>query len=397
MPEAHSPIGASSAYRWIACPGSVRLCEEAPEKPSTIYAAAGTVAHHLCELCLLNGTAPESFLGQKIEQGGFDIVVDRQMLDGVSEYVDTVRSVHEREGGTLLVEQSFSLEWLHPGMFGRNDACIVPEQPFGTLYVFDYKNGRTPVEVENNPQLKYYALGALGEHNDLFVENIVVVIVQPNAMNGAPHVREWKISVHELYTWAYGELLTAAKRTAEKDAPLVSGDHCGFCAAASVCPVRLNAALALLDPAPAEKVASLPPVASIPPERVGKLSAFFNSSEFKVWQKALAETEYDLLSKGVEVPGRKLIQKNVKGNRKWGEEAAVLKALGAYGEAIFDSKLKSPAQMEKALSAFMDKKEAKAKVAELTTRDESIEFIVVSEAAQGEAASDTVKEAINLF
>ncbi|MCA9333335.1 DUF2800 domain-containing protein, partial [Candidatus Saccharibacteria bacterium] len=49
----HSKLGASSAYRWTACPGSVALCEQAPEQESSIYAQKGTEAHEWAEkLCL---------------------------------------------------------------------------------------------------------------------------------------------------------------------------------------------------------------------------------------------------------------------------------------------------------------------------------------------------------
>jgi len=48
---AHSPIGASSAERWINCPASVRLSEGC-KKPAGIYAEEGTAAHSLCEECL---------------------------------------------------------------------------------------------------------------------------------------------------------------------------------------------------------------------------------------------------------------------------------------------------------------------------------------------------------
>lgn len=393
MSEAHSKIGASNAARWIACPGSVRLCASVDRRPPTEYAALGTVAHSLCEFALTQGTDPAAFLGQRIRQDGFDILVDQTVVDGVNEYVSTVRAVLEQEGGKLLVENSFSLAWLHPDMFGRNDACILPPDTFGTLYVFDYKNGRNPVGVNENPQLMYYALGALGQHNDDLIQNVVVFIVQPNSMGGEGHVKRWEISTEELYKWAEEVLAPAAKRTQDPDAPLCPGDHCVFCDAASSCPARMNDALALLDPPSNGSVAELPAVDAIPPERLGALSAFFNSATFKAWQKALVESEYDLLSRGVAVPGRKLVEKTVRGNRKWRDEAEVLAAFREYGESIMDSKLKSPSQMEKALSAFIDKKEAKEKVADLVTRDESVEYIVVSDYEAG----DDAKKAIDLF
>lgn len=399
MPDsaAHSHIGASNSARWIACPGSVRLCATVEKPRATEYAATGTVAHSLCEYALTKKLEPADFLGTKINQDGFDVLVDQTMVDAVGEYTAEVLSVLKAEGGTLMVEKAFDLGWVHPRMFGRNDACIVPDEPFGTLYVFDYKNGRTPVGVEENSQLMYYAIGALGLHNEALVERVVVFIVQPNVRDGSAHVKRWEITVDALYDWVEKVLRPAAIATDDPEAPLCPGDHCTFCDAVSVCPARANEALSLLDAATPEKVATLPPIESIPPERLGKLAAFFQSASFKAWQKALAEAEYDLLSKGVPVPGRKLVQKTVRGNRKWADEAEVIKAFSSYGESIFDSKLKSPSQMEKTLADYLDKKEAKAKVAGLTTRDETVEFVVVSENEEGEDAAVTTEEALKLL
>ena len=49
--RAHSRFGASSAHRWMACPGTIRMCEGIPER-SSAYADEGTQAHELLELRL---------------------------------------------------------------------------------------------------------------------------------------------------------------------------------------------------------------------------------------------------------------------------------------------------------------------------------------------------------
>ena len=49
--RAHARLNASSSYRWMMCPPSVKLSEQFEDKPST-YAEEGTFCHELCELKL---------------------------------------------------------------------------------------------------------------------------------------------------------------------------------------------------------------------------------------------------------------------------------------------------------------------------------------------------------
>ena len=71
--RAHASLGASSASRWMACPGSVRLSEGMPNISSD-YAREGTAAHELAEMCLRQGKPASAFLEQEIE--GFEVTED---------------------------------------------------------------------------------------------------------------------------------------------------------------------------------------------------------------------------------------------------------------------------------------------------------------------------------
>ena len=399
MSEAHSLVGASSAYRWMNCPGSVRLYRQLTRRRTTEYAATGTAAHEVCERCLRDGKQPDDFLGEVIPVEDFRIEVTPEMVEAVRVYVSTIRMDQYKFGGTLMVEQSFSLDWLHPGMFGRNDASLVPDLICDTLRVYDYKNGRKLVEARENPQCMYYALGALGEHNLRLVETVECTIIQPNAFGKEP-VDRWQVSVDELYAWGREALLPAVKRTEDPDAPLCSGEWCTFCEAAAVCPARHEDALSLLDAADAgHPVAVLPAVKALSPERIGMLSAFFQSEEFTSWVKALAAEEQSLLADGVAIPGRKLVETVVRGNRRWISEEAVTQALGEeFGGELLITKVKSPTQVEKLLTARgMKKPERDAVLEKLVTRDESTKVIVVSEGDERSSLVEDKKRAIELF
>ncbi len=55
---AHDKYGCSTAARWIACPGSIAMCEGMPDTPSA-YANEGTVAHEICAAVLQGQAMPE--------------------------------------------------------------------------------------------------------------------------------------------------------------------------------------------------------------------------------------------------------------------------------------------------------------------------------------------------
>ena len=63
MPSKHAKLSASSAFRWINCPGSVALADQLPAPGSSAYADEGTLAHALAELKL------RKFLG---DAGNYD-------------------------------------------------------------------------------------------------------------------------------------------------------------------------------------------------------------------------------------------------------------------------------------------------------------------------------------
>ena len=89
----HSPIGASSMYRWAECPGSVKLSEGIVTEQSA-YAEEGTEAHaYGAEWLMGNGKQPP--ISEK---------VDDEMAEHVKVYVDHVFSLMTEDGARLFVE-----------------------------------------------------------------------------------------------------------------------------------------------------------------------------------------------------------------------------------------------------------------------------------------------------
>lgn len=374
MEGAHSTVGASSSGRWMKCPGSVALCAQVPDKDPGVYAKEGSFAHEQAELVLMGGSI-EDLAHDKIPQDLKQVITDLDdFKQNITVYTDHVKEVLSAgPARKLYVEQPFDLNWLHPGMYGTNDACVL--EAYGTLFVFDLKYGRKMVvEVKENSQLMYYALGALYKHRDHEFNNVAIVVVQPRAYHPAGQIRRWDISPEDLMAWGKNVLKPAAELALGKNAPLVPGDWCNsyFCPARGEFVERggeyvpLCSALqekmyevAKLDfSTPVEEVRLPNPkeLDSSAIAKVLKVSALLSS-----WVNEVKSYAIRHLDAGGDIPGFKLVEHY--GNRKWKDEDEIKTALMAngFGSEIFtEPKLKSPSQMESIKKEGMTKKDIKA-------------------------------------
>ncbi len=328
----HSPIGASSMHRWAECPGSIRLSVGIPNIESA-YAAEGTKAHELAATWLKGtGKTPECD--------------DDEMLEHVKTYVDHVYS-HMTGDAVLFVEHGFDLSAIYPGAYGTNDAAVyVPSQK--TLYVDDLKYGAGKfVKAQNNPQLKYYALGALLElqKEGREIDTIVMSIVQPRCMSRSEGaVRSHTIDAMDLLEFA-GDLVVYAKRTAEPDAPLKAGDHCQFCPAIQVCPEigKIKQTVAKSEFA----AATAPVQGTVPQDTL--VQALQAVPLLKALIERIDAYAYAEAREGRAPEGYKLVEKRA--TRKWRDEHTVAMELGKLGltqdELFAPREVKSPAQLEK--------------------------------------------------
>ena len=229
---------------------------------------------------------------------------------------------------------------LYPGLFGTADAVIYKRNT-KTLVVVDYKHGQgIPVEVENNPQLQYYALGALLSFNEP-CETVESVIVQPRCQHPDGPIRKWSQPSFKLLDFS-ADLVKFAEATEKPDAPLVPGGHCHFCPAAGMCPSVHSKALAL---AQTEFGENLP----YDPKTLAEILHWIPT--LKAWCNSVNEFAYHEAIKGYIPPGFKLVEKRA--TRKWRSEIAaeafLSEKLGPLSDQIFKKTLVSPAQAEKLL------------------------------------------------
>ena len=374
---AHATLGASGAYRWRACPGSVRLSEGIPSR-SSIFAQVGTVAHELAEICLARRTVPEKYMGAPVNPDFPEIVVDQDMADAVNVYLRHVRPLITRAvktGGRVWVEAKVSLEDLGgvgEEMFGTADLIVYTDE---ILYVFDYKHGSgVPVEVEENDQLLYYALGALlklwaDAGTDAPVKRIYYHVVQPRCEHPGGPVRAGRIDPVDLLDWA-SDLFRDAERTKDPDAPIVPGKHCRFCPAQPVCPAQREKRMK--DAKLVFGESGVEPVKPLSRLTLSELRQIVdNADDIIAWVKSAKELAQTRLENGLDMPGYKLVQKRAV--RKWalGDDDmadALCEKFGLGDEDLFERKLRSPAQIEKALKAD---KNTKQDLAEFVTAESS--------------------------
>lgn len=264
MPAAHARLGASKAYQWINCPGSIALTDGLPDT-SGPDAQWGTLCHDLAA-----AVAIEQLQGMTVEWDG---IVDPRWTDEMwqvsREYVDFIRETVRTFCGdhpvVYFVEQEVSTVRFIPEGFGTADLIVVCPA-LRLVIVIDLKTGTgNIVEAKGNEQMRIYAAGVvdwLGPLAD--IELVVTAIAQPR-LN---HWPTEEMSIDELETWVQGTVVPAARMAHEGSDVLAVGAHCKWCKAEGQCPAqaeRLKVATAalsknvsLLTP---EEIARLLPVA----------------------------------------------------------------------------------------------------------------------------------------
>ena len=337
-PMAHALLGASSAYRWMACPGSALLAAEFPDTGS-IYAEEGSLAHDLAEKLILH--KPTSAIKRKIKK----FYADHPELDGSVEemtkvlqpYVDFVREEYnavkaQDEGAELLTEQKIDTSRWIPGGFGTTDVAIVGAN---RLHIIDLKYGKgVPVSAENNPQIRIYALGTMDLLDTVYEFGTVqTTIYQPRLDN----VSTEAYYVEDLEEWGEIVLAPAAQAALQDDAPMHAGEWCRFCPAKATCWERTRHNLVTAEAK--DKLLTM--------EQIGQLLCRLD--DLVKWAKDVQEHALASALKGEAVPGWKVVEG--RSVRKYtGTEAEIVKQAEGAGfdrALLYETKLLGVSAMEK--------------------------------------------------
>jgi hypothetical protein len=329
----HSPLGASSAERWMNCPGSNVLLEtlDLPESEESSFAAEGTGAHEAGAQCLRDGTDTWEIVGQKFN----DHECNQEMADGVQMYLDTVRDLRAEHGifARSFVEYRISGDW-NGKFYGTVDSAEwSSDGETSLLDITDFKYGAgIAVDATRNHQLMYYAVGML-EH--LFANKVRLRIVQPRAFHVDGPIRVWETTGAELTQWK-NEILIPAMTRAELDLTLTPGDWCRFCPAKLGCPL-----LTALFGASAKADASV--LTNFSSQSLARNYALV--AAVKHYIKALEEQVLKRLMHGEAIDGYKLVNK--KANRVFSAEGIETMKTDFGPDAYTKPELKSPAEIDK--------------------------------------------------
>jgi len=331
---AHSNIvGGSTAKRVIACPGSVKLVQQMPPRPSSSYADEGTLCHTIMEAVLTRDVQPEEGLGDTFGSA----TVTQELIDTkIRPALEALDLIDPGREMTYECEAIVGFGDALPGVFGSADLV---GRIGGTAIVLDWKFGDgVDVAVEENPQAMFYAAAAMRTPKVAWAfkgaTSIECIIVQPTA---AVPVKCWRTTPNRIRDFER-QLFAAVKEALGPDPSMETGDHCRWCAAKPVCPLLTGAVDRALKTS----------LQNIDAARLGEmLEQAPLIEDYLASARALAE---QMLAEGVPVPGFKLVPKRA--IRQWvndDEAKAALSRLGLDDTELTVTKLVSPAQAEKAL------------------------------------------------
>lgn len=345
-PEKHALLSASSADRWMHCPPSARLTASLPDTTSD-YAQAGRVAHAIGELRLrkqfLEPMSQKTFTA-RLNKLKKDPHFDPEMLRTTEEYADfvTEQALAFSARPYVAVEQVVDFSSFVPEGFGTADCILIGSD---VLHIIDYKHGQGhPVDAQDNPQLKLYALGAIMRYYQFYSIQIVrMSIVQPRAGG----IKTWETTREALIDWGVQTVRPLAKAAFAGEGEPAPGDWCAFCKLKGNCRAR-GQYLALeafgQKPAPTYSDQELGDIL----RRAKGLAAWAKDLEDYALQAALA---------GRDIPGWKAVEG--RSIRQFDDPTAAFNDLIAagYDEALlYERKPLTLAQLEKALGkkAFQD-------------------------------------------
>jgi hypothetical protein len=324
-------VGGSTAKRVIACPASVKLVQQIPSKDiPNEHADRGTLLHNVIADVLEFNEAPEKYLGTKYkEQTLTQELIDEKLNPALA----ALKEIDADRRMEYMVETRVGFGDFLPGVFGSTDLLGRIDN---RAIVLDWKFGDgVLVTAEENYQLLFYAAAAMRTEEAKWIfegaTEIECIIVQP------PEIRRWVTTPQRVAL--FEQELRRAVHASQSEAPTFdTGDHCRWCAAKPICPKMTGQVERVLQ----NKLQSLP---------IDQIALQLSQADMiEDYIKDLRALATQMLENGQPVPGFKLVAK--RGTRQWVDEDKVVKWADENKLDIADvweSKLKSPAQLEKVL------------------------------------------------
>lgn len=294
--KTHSIVSPSSAERWVVCTPSARLSVGCP-RTTSVFAEAGTLAHRLGELYLLDvlcqihtGKRDLSYTEEFNKCKEHELYTDDMLLH-VKKYTQYCMDIFSQDKkATMYVEKEVPL-FYNPGDVGTVDNVIFSGD---TLYITDLKYGMNFVPALFNKQLAIYAISTIIAFPDWDVRTVVLAIVQPRL----DKISIWEAGIEELFSIAEPIEERAAYAIAGAG-EFVSGKHCYFCPAKPRCKAIKKSAeehsghFGFKDP----NLLSEAEMSDV----LGRVDLIVN------WANSVKEFAKEQLQSGVSIPGYKLV------------------------------------------------------------------------------------------
>ena len=242
MPIKHAKLSASSADRWIHCPGSIQLSEKCPKPKDTIYTVEGTEAHTLADIRVREMVHGDSILTAHDKAERRRIMSKSEFysaeMDAAADtYAELIAEIYRDagRGAVLMTEQRLNLTKWIPDGFGTSDAVVIGND---TIWVIDFKYGKgIAVSAQDNPQIQLYALGAIDKFDGLYDFNKVqMIIVQPRLNS----ISSQEKTVTELEKWAEEVVRPQAVKAMDGCKEYHAGEWCKFCPCHPICQEEAN-------------------------------------------------------------------------------------------------------------------------------------------------------------
>lgn len=315
----HAILSASGAHRWLECTPSARL-EENFEDRSSDSAKEGTLAHAIAEAKVRNmliDPLPKRSFNKILKDFTKDAMYQKEMDALTDEYAEYIRGIvlSYAQKPYIAVEVKLDLSVYIPEGFGTADCIIISGNE---LHIVDLKYGKSvAVSAEDNPQLKLYALGAVGEYELFYnIQSVHMHIFQPRNNDGGG---TFTTSVQELKAW--GESIRPTVEMAYMGAGEQKvGPWCGFCKAKPICQKH------------AEKCRELAALEFKKPEllTLEEVGAILQQArDVAIWVKVLDEWALAEALKGIDIPGWKAVAGRK--TRSWSDMDTAFKKLTDSG------------------------------------------------------------------
>jgi Protein of unknown function (DUF2800) len=355
MPSRHSSVvGGSSAARIINCPGSPLMLAKLPEitDRDSFFSIEGTVCHTIMEK-LITGKFKIDKLPVAIIEKGTEIRITPELIhDAIQPAWDYWQDLLTKID-TWQIETEVEFPGIK-GAFGtadvlgrddRDNITYVTDWKFGSGEAVKavYPDGDDLFAEIVNEQLMFYACGARHTQPEFFPAGcrVILTIVQPRARGQEP-ITWCEVTLEEMDE--FEKVLQYAIKM--KDAPTKKGRWCRFQPCATICPHHTGPLLDL------SALHNTPAIIEKKPDDLVYISTLLQILDAAPMAEALIREAraqaHIILGNGGAIPGWKLVAK--RGTRQWAVDAkAIAKAVRLKEKDLYDTTLKSPAQVEKIL------------------------------------------------